>query len=127
MPLPTPTNVEIDAPDLATLLEAVLAHMYGDEPDAGDGVWLVGFTATAAEPRALLAAAIAEVPAIAAEEEAGVVSCSVSGVMATDEGWRAWGFVTVGVGTTMRRVPPRVAVERHGGGWRAVLGGRGPA
>lgn len=121
MSLSSPVSIEIDAPDLAALAEAVLARTYGAPAEGGAGEWLVGVLATGSGPRALLAAVVAEVEAIAQEEATGVVSCSVSGAIATDDGQRAWGYVALGGKARERIAPAIVAVEQRGAGWRAVL------
>jgi len=123
--------------DLAALFEQVLMAAFGvdeDTPEAA-GAFLAGFVARAADVPALLRATIEEAAALAEEHGAGVVGCGVSGVMATDEGHRAWGFLTLSPGAggdvAPRLVVERSAVEPDGRGrWRAtatVRRGRGHA
>jgi hypothetical protein len=124
-----------DASDLTVLFERVLTQVFEVDEDGPEDAeaYLVGFAARAADVSALLRATVAEAAALAEEHGAGVLGCSVSGVMATDEGHRAWGFLTLvargdaGVGVDVEQT----AVEPIGHGrWRAtatVRRGRGHA
>jgi hypothetical protein len=131
-------DITVDgAADLAMLFERVLMRVFEANEDVAEDAdaFLAGFATGAADVPALLRATVAEAAALAEEQGAGVLGCSVSGVMATDEGHRAWGFLTLtgspggnaGVGVDVERV----AVEQVGRGrWRAtatVRRGRGHA
>jgi hypothetical protein len=122
MSAPTSITVQLTAPDLPELFERTLAHRYGEREATGEGHYLTGFAATGAEVSAVLAATLAEVAAVAAEQDAGIVRCDVSGVMATDEGQRAWGFVALDpAASAPADATVSVVVERTEGGWRAAV------
>jgi hypothetical protein len=119
---PASSTIQITAPDLPELFERALAHRFGANEAAGDDHYLAGFAAVGADLTLALAATLAEVGAIAAEHDAGIVRCEVSGVMATDEGQRAWGFVALDPDASgPAPADVTVGVERVDGGWRAEV------
>ncbi|MGC4192694.1 MAG: hypothetical protein QM589_16245 [Thermomicrobiales bacterium] len=117
----TLTRFEVSAPTEAALvqtaLDRVIARIAGPT-EMPESFQVIGFRGVAPTLPALLATSIE-----AAFEEADVqgfhvVSADVSGVMATDEGLRCWGFVGV-VPATDPSCPPEIAgtptVERRHG------------
>lgn len=120
-PSTSSTTTQIAASDLTGLLERALAHRFG-AGDAEAGHYLAGFAVTGADATATLAATLAAVAAVGIDHDAGVVRCDVSGVMATDEGQRAWGFVTLDpAAPAPADASATVTVERVESGWRATV------
>jgi hypothetical protein len=119
---PTSSTVQFTAAELPELFERALAYRFGERASGGEGQYLAGFAASGPDVAAALLATIGEVAAVAAEQDAGVVHCDVSGVMATDEGQRAWGFVALDpAASAPAEAAVTAAVERIDGGWRAEI------
>jgi hypothetical protein len=131
------TAYTTDAADLPALFEQVLGRLAaarGIDDDAAS--FVVGFAAVAPDLSSLLEASAAEVADLLAEHGANVQEIGVSGVMAIDEGHRAWGFVTLTPPPANERLEGALALReaaveqlasRH---WRAVAtiaGERGEA
>jgi hypothetical protein len=84
--------------------------------------FLVGYNVEGPDLTALIARAIEEIGALAAEQRARIVACEVSGLHMTDEGHRLWGTIecvtTPGEGNEATRVDSIRLEQSTPGLWR---------
>jgi hypothetical protein len=82
------------ASEMLAVEHLVSAAVTRDKPGADSGEsFLLGYNVEAPQLPELIGKAVEEIHALAAEQEARVVACEVSGLHGADDGLRLWGTI----------------------------------